>query len=437
MDILTCMSLGGSLMLLFYIILKAICKNKLSYQERWIFLIGAIAVFLIPYPQERHQYIGLLQWLFADAEWTYSFSDRIMTDSYYIIENAAGEVLLRHDIRIYITACFIIAGLVLIFGRQLYLNQKAKKYWICSGKEESSRKLLRRNIKIYSTNEVEEPLSVGVLNSVIVIPEDSLNREEKEMVIQHEMQHIRSGDLLINCICVVLISIHWFNPMVYYLVRELHHVQELRCDAKVIRAMEQKERYQYAGLILRFMKERTQKKPLVSFLSGSKGRVNERMEEITSGQWRKRNFRFFVVVMLAISMLLSTLTAIAYSPAEHIKLEDGTTIEEIERFIKNAVFVPEGEESIFLEDETIGLVKPGINVFKDEKGETYYWDINEDSKKVAECSHSYVSGQYYIHSDKEVGCIVTVYEGEYCSSCSDIAKGKEVCKREYFVECPH
>lgn len=434
MDILTCMSLGGSLMVLFYIILKAINKNKWSYQERWIFLIGAIVVFLVPYPQERHQYIGLLQWLFANAEWTYSFNDKVANDNFYIIENAAGEVLLRHDVRFYIIACFIVIGLIVIFGRQLYLNQKVKKDWICFGREESSRKLWHRDIKVYSTNEVEEPLSVGVLDAVIVIPETNLSPTEKEMVIQHEMQHIRGGDLILNCICVVLISIHWFNPLVYYLVKELRHVQELRCDAKVIKNMDKEERYQYANLILQFVRKKDEKRPLISTLSGSGKRVNERINEIMMN--KKVKVRISMVVVLLVSVFMSTLTALAYSPAEVFEKDDDMSLEEAQRFVENAVFIPEGEECIFLQDETIGLVVPGKSVFKAEDGSVYYYDENESELYATSCTHNYVAGTYYEHVENGAGCIVNVYDGKRCTKCGVFRKTSKINTITY-ATCPH
>jgi len=139
---------------------------------------------------------------------------------------------------------------------------------------------------------------------------------------------------------------------------------------------------------------------------------------------------------LLVSVFMSTLTALAYSPAEVFEKDDDMSLEEAQRFVENAVFIPEGEESIFLQDETIGLVVAGKSVFKAEDGSIYYYDENESELYATSCTHADVLGQYMEHQESNGGCTVTIYKAKRCSKCGRTVRMGVISTSTYTV-CPH
>ena len=43
-----------------------------------------------------------------------------------------------------------------------------------------------------------------------------LSRDEADFVLRHELMHIRRGDVLLNTMLFGLLSLHWFNPLLWF-----------------------------------------------------------------------------------------------------------------------------------------------------------------------------------------------------------------------------
>ncbi|MFT4197856.1 MAG: TonB family protein [Pseudoxanthomonas sp.] len=81
------------------------------------------------------------------------------------------------------------------------------------------------------------PATIGVLRPRIVLPADFAQRyngQERALILLHERQHIRRGDLAANLVAALLRCLHWFNPLVHYAARCHRLDQELACDQGVI-----------------------------------------------------------------------------------------------------------------------------------------------------------------------------------------------------------
>jgi len=82
------------------------------------------------------------------------------------------------------------------------------------------------------------PAAIGFMKTRIVVPSDfseRYNPMERKLIIDHEREHIRVGDVRINGLVAVLQCLNWFNPLVYMAQRRLREDQELACDARVMR----------------------------------------------------------------------------------------------------------------------------------------------------------------------------------------------------------
>jgi len=62
---------------------------------------------------------------------------------------------------------------------------------------------------------------------------ESLSQQEVEHILLHELAHIKRRDLPVHALSVLLQVFYWFNPLLYFVRRQLQRLRELCCDATV------------------------------------------------------------------------------------------------------------------------------------------------------------------------------------------------------------
>jgi len=106
------------------------------------------------------------------------------------------------------------------------------------------------NIRLKRSDQIASPLVYGFFRPVILLPYDFPEKDspEYEQVLQHELTHVRSGDLWYKLGILLVTCIHWFNPLVWLMLHLSTQDLELRCDARVIRKLGKKKAYAIALL---------------------------------------------------------------------------------------------------------------------------------------------------------------------------------------------
>ena len=73
---------------------------------------------------------------------------------------------------------------------------------------------------------------------MLLLPGRPLPADEREVVLLHELTHLRRHDLAHKALLFVPCAVHWFNPLVWWMAREAGRTLELCCDARVVRGRE-------------------------------------------------------------------------------------------------------------------------------------------------------------------------------------------------------
>ena len=89
---------------------------------------------------------------------------------------------------------------------------------------------------IWVCDRIDTPFILGVLRPRIYLP-SSMNRADMQYVIAHEKAHLKRRDHLWKPIGFLLLSVYWFNPMMWIAYILLCRDIELACDEKVIKYM--------------------------------------------------------------------------------------------------------------------------------------------------------------------------------------------------------
>ncbi|HBN85194.1 MAG TPA: hypothetical protein DDZ89_15275 [Clostridiales bacterium] len=111
--------------------------------------------------------------------------------------------------------------------------------WVYSG---ISLMKLRKNLigavhmreNIYLVDHIETPFVYGVIRPKIFLP-SSLTEKEQEYIILHEKTHIRGLDHIFKMIGFLVLTVHWFNPLVWVAFVCFVKDMEMTCDEKVLR----------------------------------------------------------------------------------------------------------------------------------------------------------------------------------------------------------
>jgi uncharacterized protein (TIGR03435 family) len=95
----------------------------------------------------------------------------------------------------------------------------------------------RIRIKLASTASSMEPGVVGIFRPILWLPEGMIERldsSELEAVIAHELAHVRRHDNLISAIHMLIETLFWFHPMIWWLGAKLVQERERACDEAVL-----------------------------------------------------------------------------------------------------------------------------------------------------------------------------------------------------------
>ena len=107
--------------------------------------------------------------------------------------------------------------------------------------------ILRDNI--YQSENVCSPFVLGIIKPKIYLPYH-MDSREMDHVIAHEQTHIRRKDHWWKPLGFLLLTIHWFNPLMWLSYILLCRDIELACDEKVIREMGNEQRADYTQALL-------------------------------------------------------------------------------------------------------------------------------------------------------------------------------------------
>ncbi|MFB0517575.1 MAG: M56 family metallopeptidase [Candidatus Neomarinimicrobiota bacterium] len=88
------------------------------------------------------------------------------------------------------------------------------------------------SVKIYRSDHIGMPLTVGLLPDRLFVPTawDQWSNEHREMVIKHELAHMRRRDGFTNLIQIIVQAVYVFHPLVWLLSRFLDEYREMACD---------------------------------------------------------------------------------------------------------------------------------------------------------------------------------------------------------------
>src|SRR5215203_137502 len=138
---------------------------------------------------------------------------------------------------------------------------------------------IARDVKIWLSEWVTSPVTIGYLKPIILIPVAAINNltpHQLEAVILHELSHIYRYDYFLNLILSFIKTVLYFNPFVKLLVKSIEKEREHSCDEMVLQF--QYKPGEYASALLRL--EQSKHRQMVMAAAGKNHDLLNRIESI-------------------------------------------------------------------------------------------------------------------------------------------------------------
>ncbi|SCZ07681.1 M56 family metallopeptidase [Alkaliphilus peptidifermentans] len=161
-----------------------------------------------------------------------------------------------------------------------------------------SAQLIEKNI--FEAKNLRTPFVLGLIKPKIYLPV-GLNVEERRYILLHEETHIHRKDHIIKVLAFIILSIHWFNPLVWIAFMLMSTDMELSCDERVLKEMDGEIKKTYANSLLALANGR-------HILNGSplafgEGNVKGRIKNVLN--YKKPKF-----LVIVLSVIIATVVGI-------------------------------------------------------------------------------------------------------------------------------
>ena len=129
---------------------------------------------------------------------------------------------------------------------------------------------------------VSSPLLIGFFHPCIVLPGADIPEKDLRYIILHELAHYKRRDMFYKWLVQVTVCLHWFNPLVHLMSREIAKACEFSCDEAVLAKMESGSVQDYGKTLLDAMAAvgRYKENFGTVTLSGNKKLLKERINAI-------------------------------------------------------------------------------------------------------------------------------------------------------------
>ncbi|WP_405131768.1 M56 family metallopeptidase [Paenibacillus sp. FSL H8-0317] len=180
---------------------------------------------------------------------------------------------------------------------------------------------LKSNITLAHSTLVRSPILVGLFKPTIYLPPENTVKMDISMVIHHELVHLKHKDLWVKAVTLGVSALHWFNPLIHTIRRDIHTWSELACDEDVVKEMSHEERRRYGETILNVMAG-TKKMPaqFCSSLSGEGKQLKRRLMIMFNVKKLKK--KHWMISMGALLLITGVSTSTAVWASNHtVKVE--------------------------------------------------------------------------------------------------------------------
>lgn len=290
------MTFTGSIISFFLFILKPIIKDKLPKLFQYYMWFSVVIALMLPVskiiviPISNHSVMSIKS-MYDIAQW---ISDAASEKTIKLVFTPQNENEQNVQQITYFPSTAIILfvfgqlGMILVFGFNIicYVSyvRRINKHNIDPERQEIellNNLLERKNyLQLYKNSIVETPILIGFLRPAVILPNKKYEDIKLRNILLHEITHMKRYDIFVKWLLIFVGAIHWFNPLVYFVRREMNKACELACDESVIKRFDMSEMQQYGDTLIAVAADSIRKRPLSINMFEDKKNLKERLDAI-------------------------------------------------------------------------------------------------------------------------------------------------------------
>ena len=120
----------------------------------------------------------------------------------------------------------------------------------CRYAAQAQRLNLKRVPKLLACPGLEVPMLTGLVAPALMLPQVASPENGLDYALLHELIHYRRRDIWLKALVMLTVSVHWFNPVMWLMVRQVDRDIELACDEMALTVLPEEERLAYGETIL-------------------------------------------------------------------------------------------------------------------------------------------------------------------------------------------
>lgn len=186
---------------------------------------------------------------------------------------------------------------------------------------------IRAQDNVYLCDEVATPFILGILRPKIFVP-SYMEITEFSCAVAHEKAHLKRGDHLWKPLGYFLLTVYWFNPVIWFAYILFCRDIEMACDEKVIRNMTNIDRKIYSETLLAY--SISKRSIAVCPLAFGEVGVKRRIHMILN--YKKPVFR---TVVSAMAVCLVVAVCFLTNPSSKVNASDNSMLAELTEFAEN------------------------------------------------------------------------------------------------------
>lgn len=407
------MSISGSIPVVICLLLYVIQRENYNYILGRRLLLTGIFFYLVP--------IQLIKYLIPEEVYPEALFNE---EAQLYLSNSLSFWTERKGEYIWMPQWFDIISMFWLSGIVIFAVYEIIKYWRSAHsiknfifeKEDDS----ENNLTYYLIPDgTYGPCTIGFFRQKIVIPESLPLHPDFVMVYKHEGAHLKNHDNLVKLLCLLVLCVHWMNPVAYLLLLLYIDTAEIVSDSAAVEGCTKEKRKDYAKLLV-LEASTSDIHPVVwkNNLSGHekakegkdfktiKRRINYMMKEKRKGLLQ----RGIMVAVSALTIVAGAGTVLAYEamPSSDESFSSVVLVDSLNDF---------GDDCIDITDSFD--FSQGDSIFVDSNGiQTICTESTKPASFYALCTHAMVNGKFYTHAkNSSGGCTIKVYTCQKCKKC--------------------
>lgn len=170
---------------------------------------------------------------------------------------------------------------------------------------------LRRAVELRENSLVPTPLSTGLLRPVVILPTLPLSPEELHYLFLHELTHIRRHDLWVRFFAMLAVALHWYDPLVYVLNKQIKDLSEQSCDERVSAPLDRDGRFAYGSVLLKLAADTVAGPWEWAVSLSAKDTIERRLIRVLHSEKLKGRKRLLALALAAAILACGTAAALA------------------------------------------------------------------------------------------------------------------------------